>query len=80
MHKRIKVLQNISNGPKDNRLCSHWTGRIFRRHGHEQPFFFFFEKEEKYINGNVRPEGQIEQHEIWQEEQTPSKPLAEMNV
>ena len=43
-------------------------------------YFFFFEKEEKYINGNVRPEGQIEQHEIWQEEQTPSKPLAEMNV
>ena len=45
-----------------------------------QPSFFFFEKEEKYINGNVRPEGQTEQHEIWQEEQTPSKPLTEMNV
>ena len=37
MHKRIKVLQNISNGSKDNWLCSHWTRRIFRRHGHEQP-------------------------------------------
>ena len=47
---------------------------------HKSSSRFFFEKEEKYINGNVRPEGQIEQHVIWQEEQTPSKPLAEMNV
>ena len=28
----------------------------------------------------ARPEGQTEQSEKWQEEQTPSKPLAEMNV
>ena len=56
------------------------NGKTESLRGEIEEFFFFFEKEEKYINGNVRPEGQTEQHEIWQEEQTPSKPLTEMNV